>query len=61
MRLCSDEADDRPGERGAEPQHPSGQHAEAVRGREEQDGREAGQREAGAAAAEEERGRLLFV
>ena len=55
--LSSDEADDGAGERGAEPQHPPGQHAAAVRGREEQDGRQEGQREAGAATTEEEGGR----
>lgn len=52
----SHEADDGAGERGSEPEHPPGQHPEAVRGREEQDRGQTGQREAGAAAAEEEGG-----
>ena len=56
MSPCSHEADDGAGERGAEPQHPPRQHAAAVRGRAQQDGGQAGQREAGAAAAEEEGG-----
>lgn len=54
----SDEADDGARERGAEPEHSPGQHAETVRGREEQDRRQTSQREAGAAAAEEEGGRF---
>lgn len=56
LSLLSHEADDGAGERGAEPEHPPGQHPAAVRGREEQDRRQTGQREAGAAAAEEEGG-----
>ena len=59
MSLRSDEADDSAGERGAEPEHSPGQHPETVRGREEQDSRQTSQREAGAAAAEEEGGWLL--
>lgn len=58
----SNEAHDGAGERGSKSEHSPGQHPETVRGREEQDSRQTGQWEAGAAATEEERGwrSLLF-
>ena len=55
----SDEAHDGAGERGAEPEHPPGQHPETVRGWEEQDSRQTSQREAGTAATEKEGGSLV--
>ncbi len=61
MFLHSDEADDGAGERGTEPEHSPGQHPETVRGREEQDRRQTSQREAGAAATEEEGGRSHWI
>lgn len=57
----SDEADDGTGERGSEPQHQPGQHAETVRGRAEQSRWEKSHRQAGAAAGEEEGGTVIII